>query len=373
MVNWLGPETAETRRRVRSAIALAAIAWGVAFATPRVAIQGKGLAVSLLLAVAVMSWVYWLLLPNGRYVTPTLVLCGVAGTALTVISPHSAALAFVAAAIIRAAQRWPTWWSAAYATAIGIAYLAGHLALGDVSGWLLAGPAVIITALLIGLVRRQNDELLLEAQQVREERARSAALDERARIAREIHDVLAHSLAALSLQLDVADAMLESGKPEPAHDSVKRASQLAKEGIAETRRAVDALRGGTLPLPELLSTLADGYRLDTGATAAVTITGTPVEPSADVALTLYRTAQEAITNIRKHAPGAAVVVCCAYTQSEVTLSIRNGAAPYGERPLANAGGGYGLTGLRERTELAGGTFMAGPDGDGWRVEVRIPT
>jgi signal transduction histidine kinase len=358
---------------VRSSIALVAISWTVALAEPRVSLHGAGLAVTILLLLAVGSWAYWLIVPDGRWVDPAVLLCGLAGAVLTIVSPHSAALAFAAVAVIRAAQSWPVWWSAGFAVVIGIAYAIGHVAIDDVATWLLAGPAVIVTALLIGLVRKQNDQLLAEAQQVREERARSAALDERARIAREIHDVLAHSLAALSLQLDVADAMLESGKPEPAHTSVKRASQLAKEGIAETRRAVDALRGGTLPLPQLLETLAEGYRLDTGANATVQVTGEPTEPPADVALTLYRTAQEAITNIRKHAPGAVVDIGCAYAESEVTLSVGNGAAPSGERPLAQAGGGYGLIGLRERTELAGGSFTAGPDGDGWKVEVRIPT
>ncbi len=372
MTNLLGPSRAETRRRLRGVAALVVITWSVALAEPRVARHGSGLAVSILLLLAAGSWAYWLAVPNRNGVL-ALVVSGMAGTALTIVSPHSAALAFVAVAVIRVGQHWPTWQAAGYAVVTGIGYLIGHLVIGDNSGWLIAGPAVIVTALLVGLVRRQSDQLIAEAARVREERARSAALDERARIAREVHDVLAHSLAALSLQLDVADAMLESGRPEPAHTSVKRASQLAKEGIAETRRAVDALRGGTLPLPDLLASLAEGYRLDTGATVAVDITGTPTEPPGDVALTLYRTAQEAITNIRKHAPGARVEIQCGYRPSEVTLSVRNRAAPDGERPLAGTGGGYGLTGLRERTELAGGTFAAGPDGDGWRLEVRIPT
>jgi signal transduction histidine kinase len=113
--------------------------------------------------------------------------------------------------------------------------------------------------------------------------------------------------------------------------------------------------------------------MDTGAPATVDITGERGELPADVTLTLYRTAQEAITNVRKHAPGASVDVSLAYQPEMVTLTIANGASPHGERPLADAGGGYGLTGLRERAELAGGTFTAGPDGHGWRVDVRIPS
>jgi signal transduction histidine kinase len=93
----------------------------------------------------------------------------------------------------------------------------------------------------------------------------------------------------------------------------------------------------------------------------------------DLALAVYRTAQEAMTNVRKHAPGAPVALTLRYGTGDVELAVASGAPPGTERPLAGSGGGYGLTGLRERAELAGGEFTAGPDGDGWRVDVRIPT
>ena len=167
--------------------------------------------------------------------------------------------------------------------------------------------------------------------------------------------------------------MIEGGRTEQAHTSVRRAGQLAKEGLAETRRAISALRGDTLPLPDLLATLTAAYEMDTGAPALVDITGERHDLRADVTLTLYRTAQEAITNVHKHAPGASVDVSLTYQPDAVALTVTNAARPDGERPLVDAGGGYGLTGLRERAELAGGTFTAGPDGDVWRVDVRIPT
>ncbi len=372
---WLGPERADSRRRVRNVFTVAAVTYGVASSTPFAGWSGHHLAITLLLVAADLGWLGLAFQPFGAATSMpfALVLTGVAGTALTLVSPHSAAVVYIGIAIGAATRWWPIPWAIGFGAVLGVAYTIGHLAISDSAVWLLIGPGVVVVSLLLGFVRRQNDQLTAEAQVVRDEHARSAALDERARIAREIHDVLAHSLAALSVQLETADALIEGGRTEQAHTSVRRASQLAKEGLAETRRAIGALRGDTLPLPELLGTLATSYEVDTGSPATVDIAGEPQELRADVTLTLYRTAQEAITNVRKHAPGAAVDVTLTYQPEMVTLTVANGAGPHGERPLADVGGGYGLTGLRERAELAGGTFTAGPDGDGWRVDVRIPT
>jgi signal transduction histidine kinase len=373
-VTWFGPEGPVLWRRTRGFALLAAIAWGVVFSDPRPGVSGQRLAVTLLLAASLCSLGYAMFRrePQHRSVTIALLVGGVASVALTFATPHSPALALVAIAVARTALWWPMPWVVGYSAGIGVAYVVGHLAIGDDSGWIVGGAAVVVASLLGGLIRRQNDELASEVQQVREEQARSAALDERARIAREIHDVLAHSLAALSLQLDVADAMLESGRDEQARASVQRASRLAKEGMAETRRAVDALRTDTLPTPELLATIVDAYRQDTGALATLEVAGTARDLRPDVSLTLYRTAQEAITNVRKHMPGAAIKIDMRYERDAVELIVTNGPSAAGERPLTHSGGGYGLVGLRERAELAGGTFDAGPAGDGWRVSVRIP-
>jgi signal transduction histidine kinase len=372
MVTWLGPDRAGTRRRARSVLALAAIGYGVAATSGDFGRHGRGLVAAVLLAITVTGWL-WLLFEVGgaRSAVPAgLLVCGLAGTALTIAAPHSPAIAILSVAVVRAAVAWRPAWSVAFAFVIAVGYLVGHL--GDTSGWLFAGPAVVVTALLVGFVRRQNDELAAQAQCSRDERARAGALDERARIAREIHDVLAHSIAALSVQLETADALLDAGRADQAHASVRRAGQLAKEGLAETRRAIGALRGDTLPLPDLLDALAAAYRADLDAPATVEVTGDRHELRADVSLTLYRTAQEAVTNVRKHAPGAPVDIALHYEPGEVTLAVTNGSAAPGVRPLASSGGGYGLTGLRERAELAGGTAGAGPAGAGWRVDVRIP-
>ncbi|HEY2792687.1 MAG TPA: histidine kinase [Micromonosporaceae bacterium] len=301
-----------------------------------------------------------------------LLFSGVLAIVLTLLSPVSGAIAFASLAVINVTELWSTVSFSVFIGGLTFFYLAGQLALGRSLLVIVIGPAAIAAGALLGFARRQNAALAAEAGLVRESQARSAALDERARIAREIHDVLAHSLAALTVQLETADALLESGRTEQAHKSVLRAGQLAREGLAETRRAIGALRGESLPLPLLLRSLTDAYQADLGTPATLVVEGEERELRPDVSLTLYRTAQEATTNARKHAPKAPLSIELHYGAIEMSLDVTNGAAPDGDRPLASTGGGYGLTGLRERAELAGGTIEAGPVDDGWRVSVRIP-
>jgi signal transduction histidine kinase len=297
---------------------------------------------------------------------------GLGGLGLSALQSPGPAVGFVAVACLNAGARTPPRVSVTLSAGLALAWLSVHVLVGHGAPWILAGPGLCLFGLMAGLIRRQNTILADEARLTREEQARSAALAERARIAREIHDVLAHSLAALTVQLETADALLEGGRAEQARGSVIRAGQLAREGLAETRRAIGALRGETLPLPELLAGLAGGYRADLAAPAVVRVDGEPAQLSSDTGLAIYRTAQEAMTNIRKHAPGAPVELTLRYGPDSVELAVANGAPPSSDRPLAGSGGGYGLTGLRERAELAGGDFSAGPDGGGWRVDVRIP-
>jgi signal transduction histidine kinase len=355
-------------------MAVVAIGWGTAATSTYRFGTWQWAAVALLLAVTAAGWLLWVLGPGGS--RPAAVAgvgaIGVAGLLLSFLVPHSPAVALLAVSVARAANLWGPRPTIRYGLVLTAAYLAGHALIGETWAWQLVGVGSVAAGLLIGLVRWQSDQLAAEARHARDEQARSAALDERARIAREIHDVLAHALAALSVQLETADALLESGRDEQARGAVQRAGQLAREGLAETRRAIGALRGETLPLPQLLATLASGYQDDLAAPARVEIVGEPRELRPDVSLTLYRTAQEAITNVRKHAPGAPVDVALAYRPAEVALAVTNGGGNGTGTPLAGTGGGYGLAGLRERAELAGGTMAAAPEGAGWRVDVRIP-
>ncbi len=220
--------------------------------------------------------------------------------------------------------------------------------------------------------RLEQMELALAREQTaREEHARAAALDERARIAREMHDVLAHSLSALALNLQGARLMLaRDGASEEAIGQVERAQKLAAEGLAEARRAVSALREDTVPAARSIADLVTSTRLQTGTPTEFTLTGTPRNLSGSAEATLYRTAQEALSNTHKHAPGAPVNVTLSYAADRVELTVTD---DQGRRPMHGASGGYGLIGMRERAELIGGELEIGPTDMGWRVHLVVPS
>jgi signal transduction histidine kinase len=206
-----------------------------------------------------------------------------------------------------------------------------------------------------------------EAQRARESEAREAALLERGRIAREIHDVLGHSLSGIALQLDMADALRENGREDEATAAVRRARALAVDSIDETRHAVHALRGNTLPLPDTLRRLAEHDAVD------FAIAGEVFEVGAETAHTMVRAAQEALTNAAKYAPGARRSMSLAFACDRVTLTVRNGPAPGDVRTDLAGGTGVGLLGMRERAAVLGGTLLAEPAREGgWIVELELP-
>src|SRR5579875_443419 len=231
------------------------------------------------------------------------------------------------------------------------------------------------------VLRAEQAELMLaETRRAREAETHAAALAERARIARDIHDVLAHSLAAVSVNLQAAAGLLGSetlpaDNPELARaiECVGRAAALTKEGLAAARRAVLALRDEAAPLPDQLSSLAGEYAAAGDAPVEFAVTGEMRPVSAEAGLAAYRTAQEALTNARKHAPGQPVTLHLGFEPGQLTVAVVNrlpDGPPAG--PLAASGAGYGLAGLRERAVLAGGSLEAGPQDGNWRVWLRIP-
>lgn len=211
------------------------------------------------------------------------------------------------------------------------------------------------------------------------EQARAATLDERARIAREIHDVLAHSLGALSVQIQAARAVLtDRHDQERALEILDNAQKISAEGLTETRRAVHALRGEPAFLPVGLNELAHGHQRRGGAKVTLDVDGPPHDLLADATLALTRIAQEALVNAAKHAPHQPVQMRLTYQNDPKTtrLTIRNpiirgGQAAAGPE-IVTINGGYGLPGMRERLLLLGGTLQAGTDDGEWLVVATVP-
>jgi signal transduction histidine kinase len=241
----------------------------------------------------------------------------------------------------------------------------------------LAGYVLRLDAEARGSAQR----LLAQERAARTAEAESAALAERARIARDIHDVLAHSLSAQLVHLEAARLRIEREPRGPFRDQILErvvaARFMAREGLAETRQALSALRGEMAPIGEYLRELA---ALDN---AEVEVAGAPRPLPAEASQAVRRVAQEALTNARKHAPGARVRIRFTYGADEVTLDVRDsgrqgkGSADTvaGKAVLRGTGSGYGLLGMRERAELLGGTLTAGPEGsdeEGFMVCLRVP-
>lgn len=242
-------------------------------------------------------------------------------------------------------------------------------------GAVLQEIAVVAFALVARLAGRlaegqeQAEKLLLELEETRAAQAQAAVLAERQRLAREMHDVLAHSLSGLALQLEGARLRAGAHDDRELIDALERAHHLARSGIEEARRAIGMLRDEELPGPERLPALVADFERDTGIPATITVAGHGETLDSDARLTLFRTAQEALTNVRKHAQAARVELRLAYEPSGARLSVED----FGASAAAAAnGGGYGLTGMRERAELLGGTLTAAPTDAGFRVELWVP-
>lgn len=291
--------------------------------------------------------------------------------------------------------------SALTVTALGAAVLsAGALSTGA-SGWTLFAVMAGVGAVALGGVNRRqsherdrqdrelvarsrelerrSQELITQTELTRNETARVAALQERGRIARDIHDVLAHSLGGLVVQLDAAEALLtERGDVEGAAARLRASRSLAVEGLQEARKAVNELREPTVGEVDLVAALTPLVRGPVGDAvgAALDVVG-PVRPVAGpVASALIAITREALTNVNKHAPGGPVAVTVLFEKgTHLTLEIGNPLPVHDghlDHPLLSASGaGAGVPGMRHRLAEVGGTLRAGPHGRRWLVEAQV--
>ena len=235
-------------------------------------------------------------------------------------------------------------------------------------GWGAWMAGTTFTVFIMLLVRHER-ELVVQLRAAQASLAESARTEERNRIARELHDVIAHTLVVS--QLHVASARLAvEDDPASAAGALAEAERLGRESLAEVRRAVGLLRtdeGGLAPLPGAgdLPALVERFRT-AGADVTLTVTGEVEAIPATTGLALYRIVQEALTNAVKHAAGwpVDVEVCIDGTRTE--LVVESGGPP-------GQGSGVGLTSMRERAVSVGGTCDAGPGGRGWLVRAEFPT
>jgi signal transduction histidine kinase len=286
-------------------------------------------------------------------------------------------------------------------TAIGaVAIEVGVLVWSASTATALGFPLALIVALLSGQTRRayrlqaeQSAALLAQVEQLRAEQRQVAVLNERTRIAREIHDVLAHSLGALGIQLQAARAVLSDQRDvDRALGLLDQAQRIAGDGLGETRRAIHALRSGAGPLPQELTRLAEAYHTRHQMPVTVSVNGDVRTLPPDAALALLRTAQESLVNAAKHGDGHAAGINLSFDAGQTTLTVASplagehseaeaeaeagagtGAGAGALRsPMETADSGYGLMGLRERLLLLGGTLTAGPRDGQWIVTAQVP-
>jgi signal transduction histidine kinase len=221
-------------------------------------------------------------------------------------------------------------------------------------------------------VERLANQLSQANQQLREYASRAeelAAAEERNRIAREIHDGLGHYLTALNMQLKASQAIFHHNQAA-ALESLSKAQTLAQEALADVRRSVSALRAdpaGKKSLPNSLQELIEeNSSTELNLTYQQTGQAQPLSPQAELAL--FRSAQEGITNIRKHALATQAVITLDYATNQVTLTLKDNGIG-----VTDPGKGYGLLGLRERLHLLGGEIQIyAKPGNGFTLTVTLP-
>jgi signal transduction histidine kinase len=269
-----------------------------------------------------------------------------------------------------------------YAVSVGIFWSRGLPVLLEVS--LAYLPAFLFTLLFSVITReasfgkrraeKMSAELATANEQLRANAAQAeelATTHERNRLAREIHDGLGHYLTVIKVQLDAAGALLATD-PARAAESVAKAARLASEALDDVRRSVGTLRNDDRPpLADLLRQLAT----DATPAPAIRIEGTPRLLGAAAEHALYRTAQEGLTNLRKHATATAATLTLDFRDANrVRLTLAdNGRGAPPSPALGSHGAGYGLRGLRERIEVLGGTLTAAnrPEG-GFMLSAEVP-
>ncbi len=265
----------------------------------------------------------------------------------------------------------------------GLAYWAGAM-LMFAAEWIWGRPdpgwgawmAGTTLTVAFSLLIRHDRDLLRRLRQAQAGLAEQARAQERNRIARELHDVIGHTLTISLLHVQSARLAVEHDPADAGH-ALAEAERLGRECLAEVRTTVGMLREDdaadrTAPLPGAggLPALVEQFR-SAGADVSLAVEGDAAGLPATTGLAVYRIAQEALTNAAKHAPGAPTEVRLTVSPGEATLTADTRAVP-ARGPGADAGPGLGMVSMRERAESVGGSCEAGPGGRGWLVRARLP-
>jgi signal transduction histidine kinase len=337
-------------------------------------LHGRHLAALLLTGSTGAGWACWSVARQRQHVALTfigIVVMAVSGGLLVVLSPVGVAVVGIAGLC---AASFLELTAAALLTSTGPAAALGVCLVGsDPLGWALGAASGGLAGLTIGASRRQQHlrarqdvELALARQRSEVERSRAEVLLERNRIAREVHDVLAHTLSALAVQMEALGSLVAEGADQAdIEHAVVNSRRLAVDGLQETRRAVQVLRDEPVDLARHVVELAGMQGADCHVDDDLPEVDTPT------GLNVLRVAQEALTNARKHGGTAPVAVALTREGPALVLEVTNslGAVP---SALHATGGGFGLRGMTERIELLGGILTAGPQDGNWLVRAEVP-
>ncbi len=261
--------------------------------------------------------------------------------------------------------------------ALAIATIVGAGLVGDYDwAWVNWGSAIALSG-AFGVSVYRYDQLLLELRATQAELVDQAALVERRRIARDVHDLIGHSLAVVMLHVAGARRLVRSD-PDEATRALIQAEEAGRASMAEVRRSVGLMRAAgeeteSAPVPDMgdLAAVVEQYRA-AGLPVGYRQEG-PVEAvTGPVAVACHRIVQEALVNVAKHAPGAGaeVEIHVDLDRNRCRLRVTNRGG--GRSGAGSDGRGHGLVGMRERAQSVGGSLHAGPTDDGWRVEAELP-
>jgi signal transduction histidine kinase len=263
-------------------------------------------------------------------------------------------------------------------TATGAVNPFGHISGG---GFVLL-PGLVAAALFAGIAVANRRAYVASIHDRAQEGARRRVDEERLRIARELHDVVAHTMATINVQAGAAAHVLPT-RPEAAAEALQAIKAASKEGLRELRAILNVLRQAdeadpTQPAPGTaqLETLVDGARR-AGLETTLTVTGKPSPLPAAVDLAAYRIVQESLTNAIRHAGPAEAAVALCYGDGELRIDVadtgRGQSAGAVTGGTGSEGAGHGLAGMRERAAAVGGSVETGPSpGGGYRVAARLP-